>query len=167
MNWEMVAAVAQVIAALAVVPSLLYLAVQVRQQNKESRRSAATVFMTHWTDFRKSISDNADLASIHLRGLASFDSLDAVEKLRFGSALGRIMVFSDGLFRFYLDRSLDQELWKTFEQTIDDLMAYPGAQAWWATRKHWHTAKFCTLVDGMIARGTKPSLYERYTDATQ
>ena len=164
MNWEMIGAVGQVITAVAVIPSLIYLAIQIRDQNKERRRAAASVFMLHWTDFRKSLSDNSDLAAIHLRGLQSFDDLDPVEKLRFGSALGRVFVLSEGLYFFHLDRALSAELWKTFEQTTADLIAYPGAQAWWATRKHWHTAKFRALVDRMIAQGTKPTLYERYTE---
>jgi len=167
MNWEMIGAVGQIITAVAVIPSLVYLAIQIRDQNKERRRAAASVFMLHWTDFRKSLSDNGDLAAIHLRGLQSFDDLNAVEKLRFGSALGRVFVLSEGLYFFYLDRALSAELWKTFEQTTADLIAYPGAQAWWATRKHWHTAKFRALVDRMIAEGRKPTLYEHYTGHSQ
>lgn len=162
MNWEMIAAIAQVTAAVAVVASLIYLAVQIRNQSKESRRTAAGVFMFHWTDFRKSLSDSADLAAIHLRGLTSFDALNPVEKLRFGSALGRIFVLSE-IYLFYLEGALDPELWKSFERTTADLIAYPGAQAWWATRKHWHTPKFQTLIDQIIAEGKKPLVYERYT----
>jgi hypothetical protein len=167
MNWEVIAAIAQVIAAVGVIVSLVYLAIQIRNQNKESRRAAANVLILHWTDFRKSISDNADLAAIHLRGLQSFDDLSAVEKLRFGSALGRLFVLSEGLYLFYLDGALAEELWKTFEQTTADLIAFPGTQAWWAIRKHWHTAKFRALVDGMIAERRKPTLYERYFEHSQ
>ena len=163
MNWEMVAAIAQAITAIAVIPTLVYLATQIKNQNNESRRSAASLLMLHWTDFRKSLSDSADLAAIHLRGLESFDALNPVEKLRFGSALGRIFVLSEGLYLFYLEGALAPELWKTFEQTTADLISHPGAQAWWDTRKHWHTSRFRALVDQIIAKGTKPTLYERYT----
>jgi hypothetical protein len=112
MTWEMVAAIAQVIVALAVVPSLIYVAIQLRQQNLESRRAAATVFMLNWTDFRKSLSDHADLAAIHLRGIESFDSLNSVEKLRFGTVLGRIMVLGEELYFFYLEGALAPDLWR-------------------------------------------------------
>ena len=163
MSWEMLSAIGQLIAVLIGIPSLIYLAIQIRNQGKESQRAAASMLMAHWTDFRKSMSDNADLAAIHLRGLRSFEELDPVEKLRFGSALGRLFVLSEGLYLFYLDGALPSELWKTFEQTTADLIAYPGTQAWWATRKHWHTARFRELVDGIIAEGRKPTVYDRYT----
>lgn len=123
--------------------------------------------MLNWTDFRKSLSDNADLAAIHLRGIESFDSLSSVEKLRFGTVLGCIMLLGEGLYLFYLEGALAPELWRTFERTTADLIAYPGAQTWWATRRHWHTDRFCALVDGMIARKTKPTLYDRYTQRAE
>src|SRR5438477_2762958 len=100
MSWEMLSAVAQLAAVLIGIPSVIYLASQIRNQNKESRRAAANVLIAHWTDFRKSLSDTADLAAIFLRGLESFDDLDRVEKLRFGSALGRIFILSEGLYLF-------------------------------------------------------------------
>ncbi len=122
MSWEMLSATGQLAAVLIGIPTLIYLAIQIKNQSKESQRAAASVLIAHWTDFRKSISDNAELAAIHLRGLESFQDLDRVEKLRFGSALGRIFVLSEGLYLFYLDGALAPELWKTFQQTTADLI---------------------------------------------
>jgi hypothetical protein len=164
MNWEMLSAVGQLATVVIGIPSIIYLASQIRSQSKESRRATANVLIAHWTEFRKSLSDHADLAEIHLRGLQSFEDLNPVEKLRFGSALGRFFVLSEGLYLFYLDGALASELWKTFEQTTADFIAYPGVQSWWATRKHWHTARFRALVDRAIVAGTKPTLYEHYTE---
>jgi hypothetical protein len=86
MPWKMLSAIGQLAAVLIGIPSIIYLAIQIRNQSKESQRAAANVLIAHWTDFWKSLSDNADLAAIHLRGLQSFDALNPVEKLRFGSA---------------------------------------------------------------------------------
>jgi len=163
MNWEVIAAIAQLLAAIAVVPTLVYLAIQVRNQNKESRRAAANAFVLHYNDFRKSLSDNSELASILLRGAKEFEDLDPNDKLRFGALMGRVFVLSQGLYYFYLDGILAPDLWRTFEQATADLAAYPGVRAWWATRQHWHTPAFRSLVDQMIAEGRKPTLYERYT----
>jgi hypothetical protein len=165
MNWEMIGAVGQIIAAVAVIPPVVYLAIQIRNQNKESRRASANIFILHWSDIRKSMSDNADLAAIHLRGLQSFDELDPVSKLRFGSALGRLFLLSEGLYRFYLDGVLDPELWGTFERATADLAAYPGVRAWWSTRRHWHTDKFRALIERMISEGGDPKAYQRYSES--
>src|SRR5256885_12267566 len=39
MTWEMLSAIGQLVAALGVIPSLIYLAIQIREQNKERRRA--------------------------------------------------------------------------------------------------------------------------------
>src|SRR5215470_14367228 len=127
----MLSAIGQVAAVLIGIPSIIYLAIQIRNQSKESQRAAANVLIAHWSDVRKSLSDNAELAAIYLRGLPSFDDLAPVEKLRFGSAFGRLFVLSEGLYSFYLDGALDPKLWKTFEQATVDFIAYPGVQTWW------------------------------------
>ncbi len=38
MNWEMLSAIGQLVSARGVIPSLIYLAIQIREQNKERRR---------------------------------------------------------------------------------------------------------------------------------
>ena len=57
MSRELIAAIAQLIAAVALVPSLIYFAIQSRNQNKESRRATANAFLLHYNDFRKSRSE--------------------------------------------------------------------------------------------------------------
>jgi hypothetical protein len=45
---------------------------------------------------------------------------------------------------------------------MTDLIAYPGLQQWWKTRKHWHTEEFGHVIDAIIARGEKPTAYSSY-----
>jgi hypothetical protein len=48
MNWEMLSAIGQVVAAIGVIPSLIYLAVQIREQNKERRRAGINILTAQW-----------------------------------------------------------------------------------------------------------------------
>jgi heme/copper-type cytochrome/quinol oxidase subunit 1 len=50
MNWEMISAVGQMLGAIGVIISIIYLAVKIRNQNKESQRAAMNVLTTHWSD---------------------------------------------------------------------------------------------------------------------
>ena len=164
MNWEMIGAIGQIAAAVAVIPSVIYLAVQIRNQNKATRHAAANFLTAQYSDFRKSISDSGDFGTIYLRGIQSFDDLDPVSKLRFGSGLGRLFLLSEGLHHLYLDGVLAPELWRGIERTTADLAAYPGVQAWWSTRKHWHTDGFQAVVERMIAESAELKAYQRYIE---
>jgi heme/copper-type cytochrome/quinol oxidase subunit 1 len=98
MNWEMISAVGQVLGAVGVIISIIYLAAQIRNQNKESRRAAMNVLTTHWSDLNKTLVENPDLAALWIRALRSFDDLDSASKLRFGAHLGRFLRFADSLY---------------------------------------------------------------------
>jgi hypothetical protein len=161
MNWEMINAGGQMLGAVGVIISIIYLAAQIRNQNKESRRAAMNVLTTYWSDLNKSLVDNPDFAALWLRALRSFDQLDGASKLRFSAHLGRFLRFADSLYLGVLDGTLDKRLWRGYERTLADTVAYPGFQTWWATRKHWHTDEFCTLIDRHI-RTAKPKIYDDY-----
>ena len=117
---------------------------------------------THWSDLNRTLVENPEMAVLWLRALRSFDDLDAGSKLRFGAHLGRLLRFADSLYLNVLDGTLDKRLWRGYERTIADTVAYPGFQTWWATRKHWHTDEFCalTLTDTFKLRS------RRFTTAT-
>src|SRR5437867_5393127 len=91
MNWEMISAVGQMLGAVGVIISIIYLAAQIQNQNKESQRAAMNVLTTHWSDLNRTLVENPDLAALWLRALQSFDELDGTSKLRFGAHLGRFM----------------------------------------------------------------------------
>jgi hypothetical protein len=59
-------------------------------------------------------------------------------------------------------RMTTPRLWGEIERTTSDLIAYPGLQEWWKTRRHWHTEEFGRVVDAIIARGTEPKAYSTY-----
>jgi hypothetical protein len=90
MNWEMISAGEQMLGAIAVVISIVYLATQIRNQNKESQRQAMNDLTTHWSDLNRTLVENPEMAALWLRALRSFDELDAESKLRFGAHLRRL-----------------------------------------------------------------------------
>jgi hypothetical protein len=161
MNWEMISAVGQMLGAVGVIISIVYLAAQIRSQNEESRRAAMNVLTTHWSDLNRTLVEDRDFAALWIRALQSFDELDGPSKLRFGAHLGRFLRFADNLYLAVLDGMLDTRLWRGYERTLADTVAYPGFQIWWATRKHWHTDEFCALIDRHI-QTAKPKIYEGY-----
>ena len=161
MNWEMISAIGQMLGAIAVVVSLIYLAIQIRSQKQESRNAVINSLTTQFNDFMRSQVESADLCALWLRGLHSFDELDAPSKLRFSSHIGRQLRTADSLYLHFREGTLDPRLWRGFDRTIADIAAYAGFQKWWPTRKHWYSDEFCALIDDHIKTG-KPRLYGDY-----
>jgi hypothetical protein len=111
MNWEMISAIGQMLGAIGVVVSLIYLAIQICGQKKESRNAVISSLVTQFNDFVRSQVESADFCALWLRGLHSFDDLDATSKLRFGSQLGRQLRMAESLYLHFLEGTLDPGLW--------------------------------------------------------
>ena len=162
MNWEMLAAIGQLAAVFVGIPSLIYLAVQIREQTKERRQSAVNVLTAQWGDLTCALHDSAELSAIFLRGVQSFADLDPVSKLRFSSFFNRFFNHFEAMYFSYLDGILTASAWGKIDRTLSDFIAYPGIRQWWETRKHWHTEEFGHVVEAIIARGDEPKAYSAY-----
>ena len=162
MNWEMLSAIGQVVAAIGVIISLIYLAVQIREQNKERRRAGINILTVQWSDLVKTGQESREFAALFLRGMRSFQDLDAPDKLSFSAFFTRYTRNCEGMFIYYRDGALEKALWDGVERTISDYFAYPGVKEWWATRKHWLTDEFRAVVQAIIAKNPEPKLYAAY-----
>jgi len=161
-NWEMLAAIGQLAAVSVGIPSLIYLAIQIREQTKERRQSTVNVLTVQWSDLTKSLHDNPEFGAIFLRGLQSFDNLDPVSKLGFSAFFNRFFKNFQAMYFAHGEGILSEELWGEIDRTMSDFIAYPGLQQWWKTRRHWHTEEFAEVIDRIIARGNEPKAYSTY-----
>jgi hypothetical protein len=162
MNWEMLAAIGQLAAVFVGIPSLIYFAVQIRQQTKERRQAAVNALTVQWGDLTCALHESAEFSAIYLRGLQSFESLDSVSKVRFSAFFNRFLKNFQAMYFAHQDEILTDQLWGEVERTMTDLIGYPGVQQWWKTRRHWHTEQFAYLIDAIIDKGEKPKAYATY-----
>ncbi len=85
MNWEAIGAIGEVVGGVAVIATLLYLAVQIRQ-NAQSVRNAASLSVNEGlAEINRRVSNDPEFADLWLRGLKDYGGLTGVERMRFGS----------------------------------------------------------------------------------
>jgi hypothetical protein len=152
MSWGDLAAVAEAIASVAVVVSLVYLAIQVRLQAKENQMAQINSLTQQWGEAVQALATHEDLYDIWLRGLANFDGLTAEERGRFSAMLVNLTQIFESLHLHRKEAGVDAGLWEAFDIRLRDVFATPGVQSWWALRRHWHTPRFQEHVDRAIAR---------------
>jgi len=158
----MLTAIGQLATVFIGVPSIIYFAIQLREQNRERRQSAVNALAVQWGDLTKALHENAEFTALYLRGIQSFHDLDAVSKLRFSAFQNRFFKTFEGMYYSRQEGILTTDLWSEIERTMSDFLAYKGIQDWWQTRRHWHTEAFADVVDDIIARGGKPTAYSTY-----
>jgi hypothetical protein len=162
MNWESLAALGQVAGVVIGIPSVIYLAIQIRGQTRERQRAAIDSLTAEWGELVESLIEHPDFAEIWLRALINFDELDSVSKVRVSAFLTRFFKNFESMYYHRCDGTLDPAHWAEVERMMKDVITHPGAQQWWKTRKQWNTEEFAGVVDEIIARGQKPTMYVTY-----
>jgi hypothetical protein len=160
MSLEQLSFVAQIVSALVVVGSLVFVGFQLKHAAAAIRVSSSQAHSECYTDLAKSVIDNADFARIWRVGLADPKALGDDEWVRF-------VAYANALFRLYessrvqwLNGRLDSEHWRTVEHQVADFWQLPGLQAAWKARGHGFSSEFREWFDThMPESGTQP--YER------
>ena len=98
MNWDAVGALAETIGAVAVVSTILYLAIQVRDGRKSAESDAIDQLVSGWSEAIRALGETNEIASVVQRGLSNYNELDASEMLMFHTRMDRvIMAYNKGL----------------------------------------------------------------------
>ena len=128
---------AEAIAAVAVVVSLVYLAIQIRQNTKAVRASSYEEVANGVTDFQSSLAQNDGLTRIYLKGTADPKQLSPEELLRFEMVLGQLFIKYDVAVYFYQQHLVDDMAIEPYTKYILLLLNSPGIMNWWERSQHF------------------------------
>ena len=131
MNWEAISAIGQVLGALGVIASLIYLGTQVRQNNRASAVAAKLASTQLLSEFVDSLITDPELMDLWLRGRKNLESLNTIEHFRFvNMCLKAFWFFSAAQFQLRMG-SLHEDDWAEFHAVIRFWLEGEGVQTWW------------------------------------
>jgi hypothetical protein len=149
MDWTAIGAVGELVGALAVVVSLIYLSRQVRQNTRALRTAnAATVKQNFQTIARAFITDRG-AADIVLRALKR-DELSPAEKLSAYAWFFDLLKSGELAYSQYLSQDLDEPGWDASLQFFLAYWTTPGMREYWQDRRPAFTPEFREAMDGWL-----------------
>jgi hypothetical protein len=159
MNWDAVAAVAELLGALGVIASLLYVAAQVRQNTRQARLAAQQATVHELGHALRAQAQDRDWAELLTRAVDGLEGLDAVERVQFLSHVGSIFRLYESAHLHYIEGSLDPRFWRGFERAIADVLGYPGIREALDLRRHHLTDEFSIYLDQLAASSTPRKIF--------
>ena len=157
--------IGELVGSIGVVVSLVYLSLQIRNQNIESRASRTNDLTHQWQSLMSSIATDESLGSIWMRGSTDFDSITANEQVRFIATMAQWCQIGESMHNHFQSGSIDPEIWRGFDMRNADVMATPGAQEYWEIRKHWFSKSYQAYIDGLLQTGGEGNIYGRLQNA--
>jgi hypothetical protein len=142
MSLEQISYLSQIIAAAAVVASLIYAALQFRIYAKAARETRLVAASTDMQDFKRMLAQDATCARIFWDGLDDLNKLDRGELHRFNAMMSLIVTQVR-----YIDSFPDIAA----EMNATAVWTRPGARQWWETARALYAPHMVALIDRRVA----------------
>ena len=148
MNWDAIGAVGEVIGAIAVVATLLFIARDIRQNSKALSIAALRDTTAQWNQWSDMIAGSSDLADIVAKGNVSYASLSAAEQLRYGAYVQSFFDNVESYRSLVIDHNIDKNL-NVLNAIASRKIAIPGFAAWWTDNTADYDADFVAWINSL------------------
>jgi hypothetical protein len=143
-NWEAIGALAEVFGAVAVIATLAYLAVQIRQNNRLIEASLAESHVSAANELPRIIASDADAADIFWRGLDTpRKDLPVEDVRRFDPMIFLYTISAYQAFRQDGEEGLARSYW---------ILKFVGFQDWWSEYRNTYPEDFQKTLENKISR---------------
>ncbi len=153
MNWEAIGAVAELLGAIGVIASLVYLATQMKQNTRAMRASSYQMFRQEVTQaFQSPVATHGLRKSIRT-GLTDFAQLDEDDAFEFSYWAFGIAQTYDNAYYQYRVGMLDGDRWEMQLAVIGGLFRNPSFVQWWKTatpQQQGVSPEFAALVEEIL-----------------
>jgi hypothetical protein len=154
MSFEQISYLAQIVASVGVVVSLIFVGLQVRQNTGALQRNEHNSTMAQWTVIRMAIAKNRDIAELMTGGLRGERALDAADQLRLEQ-----MLQENAWASFHIWERTQRGIFPkgTFELScgahLCGLLGTPTGGTWWRSAKQTgFPPGFVADVDALLTK---------------
>jgi hypothetical protein len=159
MTLETMVAISQLVAAIGVILSLLFLALQLRQNTKAIRSASIQNIVQSMSETAQTGVENQHLVPIMLKANAGLETLSEEDRARlhfwFVMAIRRF----EGV---YFQRTLglvDPAVIDGFERSNLSILASKSGRVWWSKGKEIFNSQFVSYVDAQLSKVTPEALH--------
>ncbi|MGH8094990.1 MAG: hypothetical protein ACREIF_16210 [Chthoniobacterales bacterium] len=160
MSLDQIAVVSQIVAAVGVVGSLIFVGLQVRQSNQMMRDGAIRHHAERIQSVSKAMFEDADLAGIWLKGGENVEKLSPEERVRFVNFYVYVLRVWEQLHLQKVAGIMDRQMWDANVNILRDIHRLPGAAAVWSVRRHLFSRRFQDFYESFVAFGEGKPLYD-------
>jgi hypothetical protein len=147
MNWEAIGAVGEIVGALAVLVTLVYLAMQIRQNTKSVQAAAVDSANSQVSKIREVIFADADVANMYRRGNEDPASLSEDDTIRYRLLIHNIMLSLSNSITQASVSGLSESMTQVELPILGRVVGTAGGRWFWETYRHEFEESFRGTID--------------------
>ena len=130
MNWEAIGAIAELLGAIGVIASLIYLATQIRQNSRQLMGASLIAVHEYQRSLTEELNSNPELFRMVIRGNNDFDALSSEEQALVAIFNTKEAGYWDMCYQLTKQGSLDPSVYRAKERYLVALHSAPGRRKW-------------------------------------
>ena len=131
MNWDAIGAVGEIVGALAVVISIVYLALQIRQNSSLVRSSGYQTAVQTANHFLEGLSSNPETLKVFQAAQESYADLSEDDQVLARTLFLQLFLMYESLFYQYQDGVVAPDIWEGRRKMMFNFLSMPGVAVWW------------------------------------
>ena len=153
MNWDAIGAVGEIIGAIAVVASLVFVGFQLRQNTTAMKLASTNDVMGDLEKKLDQVSGNEVLADLVFRGVPDPDSLSAFDRYRFTLICQSTYFYFAKTHYQYRSGTLEPEVWEAVHSQLTNFINSPGMAQYWKNHGHNFPKPFREYINDDVLVG--------------
>ena len=150
MNWEAIGAIGEIVGSVAVLFTLVYLALQIRQNTLAMKADTFRGATEISSDFTQIMLNDLELAKVFRRGIEGIASLNEDEQLQYTLMLRLQLRRYESVYMQVEQGLLDRNMLIGLETTFTGLFSNQSAKDYWLSERHNFLPSYALIVDELL-----------------
>ncbi|MFT5451232.1 MAG: hypothetical protein ACI9N9_000716 [Enterobacterales bacterium] len=150
MTLQSLASLSEIIGGIAVVMSLIYLAVQIRQNTRSGQTENYARTLERMGAMQSTMANDGDFALLMSKGIADPSRLTTKEKIQFNWSMYESFGTFEFMFHTVNTNALPEEIWQRWSLTVAWWLTQPGVLIWWKAVPVPFTPSFTSYIESII-----------------
>lgn len=160
MNWQAIGAIGEILGATAVVATLIYLTVQLKQNSQQIRLASSQTAASNYSGNIIDVLSDAERLPVFRRGLKSFSALTPDDQALFHAImLGFHTSFSHN-HQLFREGVIAQSLFDSWALDWVRILKCPGAAEWWSRFSGMVDEELRHYTETLLSQSDQPPLNE-------
>ena len=164
MNWEIVGSISALIASMATLLTLIYLAIQIRESNKLARSSSLQSVIDGYSNMATSHAlDNSDHIRVYIEGHKDWEKLPIKDKTIFDFMLSQRILHFENILQHHVNGLIDDEHKTAWLSITCSHITTPGGKQWWVyVQNNFAISLVEEMNQFLLNNPSLPSIMETY-----
>ena len=157
MTWETAGIIAEIVAALAVLISLWYLAIQLKQNTDIERAKLEVQLGITWAELHDNMIQDPSLARAYDLAAENWNEMSDEDVRAYLWFVAKSFHILEGMFRQHQRGLLTDDVWTPYEQYIFGVLQIEAVLGWWQCDGSLTSKVFRTHVDNLLRNSPEAS----------